>query len=71
MNKTPTRNALNSDTITFTEIKALRAEAEAAGDTDQVRLCDQAMGWIPASGGARKDARQARADAINEASAAG
>jgi hypothetical protein len=30
--------------ITFNDIAALRDEAASAGDTEQVRLCEQALG---------------------------
>jgi len=71
-------NTLTAETITTAQIKALRAEAEAAGDRAQVDLCDLALAaheTADAQGGdligpdgaiwTRTEAREACADAIN------
>lgn len=50
-------------------IRALRSEAERAGDVDQVRLCDQALGWVDSSRGLQEYARQKCTEAIVEARA--
>ncbi len=69
---------ITAETITTAQIKALRAEAEAAGDRAQVDLCDLALAaheTADAQGGdligpdgaiwTRTEAREACADAIN------
>jgi len=69
---------LTAETITTAQIKALRAEAESAGDRAQVDLCDLALAaheTVDAQGGdligpdgaiwTRTEAREACADAIN------
>lgn len=49
-------NTLSARTITDDQIRALRDEAGAAGDTDMVRICDLAL--------ARRGGRGLCADAI-------
>mgnify|MGYP001015608157 CR=1 FL=1 len=74
----PNNTTLTAETITTAQIKALRAEAEAAGDRAQVDLCDLALAaheTADAQGGdligpdgaiwTRTEAREACADAIN------
>ena len=69
---------ITAETITTAQIKALRAEAEAAGDRAQVDLCDLALAaheTADAQGGdligpdgaiwTRTEAREACADAIH------
>lgn len=58
-------NTLTADTITDDRIRALRAEAVAAGDPYQVGLCDLAQGLEHATDMTAREARQACADAIN------
>lgn len=74
----PNNTTLTAETIATAQIKALRAEAEAAGDRAQVDLCDLALAaheTADAQGGdligpdgaiwTRTEAREACADAIN------
>jgi hypothetical protein len=74
----PNNTTLTAETITTAQIKALRAEAEAAGDRAQVDLCDLALAaheTADAQGGdligpdgaiwTRTEAREACAGALN------
>jgi hypothetical protein len=69
-------NPLTADTITDEQIRALRAEAVAAGDAVGIFWCEVALGLERATRDdgtplTAHDARQACADVINAARAMG
>ena len=62
-----TTTALTAETITHDQIRALRTEAAAAGDTEQVSVCNHAIDTTESRNRSwtAEEAREACADAIN------
>lgn len=58
---------LTAETITTAQIKALRAEAQEHGDTEQVSICNHALDTAESRNRSWtvEEARQLCADAIN------
>lgn len=54
------------DAVSDDEIRALRDEAAQAGDVDQVRLCNYALGWASCTDGMRRHAREQCVEVITD-----